>query len=137
MTRSASPRSLRLLAGVAFLGAQIGITCYYHFGPRRYFAWAPNDYLVTYAVDVRVHGRRLTPAEVEHRYRIAPNLQLSTAEKKERGFAIDSRYYFEAPAQHLIDAIRQYEQTYGARDSARVRFSYQLNDHRVKQWRWP
>jgi hypothetical protein len=44
---------------------------------------------------------------------------------------------FENVAQHVIDIVQQYEQTYGRNDHARVILTYRTNGHENKEWRWP
>ena len=45
-------------------------------GCRRYFAWAPNDYLVEYRISALLDGRPLGQDEIQERYRIASQHRL-------------------------------------------------------------
>ena len=107
-----------LAIGVAVLAVQVALVVYEHLGPTRYFAWAPNDYVVQYRLAATVDGRQLSASGVRSRYRLAP-----------RGI-----WYF--PAQHIIDDVQQYERTYGSGDRVRVTLRYRLNGHSQKTWRW-
>jgi hypothetical protein len=111
-------RGTALAIGVAVLAVQVALVGYEHLGPTRYFAWAPNDYVVQYELAATVDGHHLSPARVRSRYHLAP-----------RGI-----WYF--PAQHIIDDVEQYERTYGSGDRVRVTLSYRLNGHSQKTWRW-
>lgn len=122
-------RPLRLWLGAAFLVAQLGWIAYAHAQPWRYFAWAPNDYLTQYRIEVIANGHRLTRAEICARYR-----RLSCSEQ---GSDSNLPYVFEAPPRHLIDEVRQYEKTYGRKDQARISVYFRLNGHAEKRWRWP
>ena len=92
---------------------------YARFTPARYFCWAPFDIQSEYSLDVSAGGRSLTAAEVYYRYRRAKD-----------GF--DSR-----SIQHLIDIVRQYEETYGRGDHARVVMKYRVNGKAEQEWRYP
>jgi hypothetical protein len=105
-------------AGLAVLACQLALVAYEHLGPTRYFAWAPNDYVVQYRIAAVVDGRNLSPAQVRHRYHLSPH----------------GIYYF--PAQHIIDDLQQYERTYGRHDRVLVTLTYRLNGHARKTWRW-
>jgi hypothetical protein len=111
-------RRAALAAGVAVLAVQVALVAYEHLGPTRYFAWAPNDYVVQYRLAATVDGRRLSPVAVRRRYHLAPH----------------GVWYF--PAQHIIDDVQQYERTYGSPDRVRVTLVYRLNGHGQKTWRW-
>jgi len=99
------------------LAVQVGLVAYEHLGPTRYFAWAPNDYVVQYRLTATVDGHRLSAAGVRGRYHLAPH----------------GIWYF--PAQHLVDDVQQYERTYGSRDRVRVTLTYRLNGHAQRTWR--
>ena len=104
--------------GIAVLAVQVALVAYEHLGLTRYFAWAPNDYVVQYRLTATVDGDRLSAAGVRGRYHLAPH----------------GIWYF--PAQHLVDDVQQYERTYGARDRVRVTLTYRLNGHAQQTWRW-
>ncbi len=113
------PARLRLGTAVAFLAAQIGAIAYARFAPSRYFAWAPYDVINLYTLDVTIDGRRLEAGEVRLRY-VLPQL------------GRDNR-----SIQHVKDHVRQYEETYGAGDGARVLLTYTVNGRPQEPWRWP
>lgn len=112
-------RRARALVGVGFLGFQLFAIARSRVVPSRYFAWAPYDAISLYELDVRIEDRALTTAEVEARYRL-PSL------------GRDNR-----SIQHVIDAVRQYEETYGAADDAEVLLRYRVNGGPERGWRWP
>jgi len=111
-------RRAAVAIGIAVLAVQVGLVAYEHLGPTRYFAWAPNDYVVQYRLTATVDGHRLSAAGVRGRYHLTPH----------------GIWYF--PAQHLVDDVQQYERTYGARDRVRVTLTYRLNGHAPRTWRW-
>jgi len=111
-------RRAAVAIGIAVLAVQVGLVAYEHLGPTRYFAWAPNDYVVQYRLTATVDGHRLSAAGVRSRYHLAPH----------------GIWYF--PAQHLVDDVQQYERTYGSRDRVRVTLTYRLNGHAQQTWRW-
>ena len=111
-------RRAAVAIGIAVLAVQVGLVAYEHLGPTRYFAWAPNDYVVQYRLTATVDGHRLSAAGVRGRYHLAPH----------------GVWYF--PAQHLVDDVQQYERTYGSRDRVRVTLTYRLNGHARRTWRW-
>lgn len=113
---------VRSFIAIAFLLLQVASLIYARFTPRRYFSWAPNDYVVEYQVHVRVHGQPLSPQEVRARYHIEPG----------------SGWEVEYPAEHLIDNFEQYEQTYGRNDGAEVQMTWKYNGHPdLRTWQWP
>jgi hypothetical protein len=105
---------------VALLLAQLAAIAYSRSGTARYFCWAPFDTLSRYEISVTLPGRGALPEEeIQRRYRIAP-----------RGS--DNR-----SPQHVIDILRQYEETYGKSDGAEIRMSYAVNGGPTQEWRWP
>lgn len=112
-------RRLRLTFAIAFLLAQVASIAYARFVPTRYFAWAPYDAITLYELEVRIDGRELEDRELRRRYRL-PTL------------GRDNR-----AAQHVIDVVRQYEETYGAGDGAEVVLRYRTNGGPEQTWRWP
>ena len=118
---TASPfgRRIRLLVGVGFLAFQLFAIVRARFVPSRYFAWAPYDAISLYELQVRIDGREISREEVAERYRL-PSL------------GRDNR-----AIQHVIDAVRQFEETYGAGDGARVLLRYRVNGGPERTWRWP
>jgi hypothetical protein len=91
-------------------------------GCRRYFAWAPNDYLVEYKVAVALGKRRLSATDGLRRYHLPPPND-------------DGKSYWEDPPQRLVDTIKAFEQNSGRRD-ARVRLTYTVNGGSKHEWRW-
>ena len=109
----------RRLLAVAFLAAQLGGIAWARFTPTRYFAWAPYDQISLYSVEVTVDGRALAPDEVELRY----------------GFPLWGRD--NRSMHHVLDAVRQFEETYGAGDGAQVVIRYTVNGGEEERWAWP
>ena len=110
---------MRSRIGAFLLLAQMGWVIYAHFFPWRYFAWAPNDYVVQYSFSVSLDGRPLSAQQIVERYHT------------------DAEGKYEAPARHIIDEVRQYEQTYGRNDHSEVLLRYRLNAGEEQTWRWP
>jgi hypothetical protein len=118
MLRVTSRWRLGTIVGLVILIAQAGNVVYAHLaGSRRYFAWAPNDYAVVYTITTSVRGRSLTPPQVYARYQL-----------KAHGL-------WEDPPQRLIDYLKRYETTYGAREHAHVTLRYSLDGHLEQTWR--
>ncbi len=109
----------RPLLAAALLAAQVAGVAYSFFTPLRYFCWSPYDRQTRFTVEVEVGGRRLRPAHALARYRLP-----------EHGW--DQR----SPA-NVLDKIRQYEESYGRGDDARVRVIYDVNGGPEQEWRWP
>jgi hypothetical protein len=134
-------RLSRLTVAVAIaaviLLAQVAINVWQHFGDARYFAWAPNDYLVTYDLQVSVGGRRLSTEEIQSRYRLDLSSRLGDEIDARVGLSKVERYVFEDPPQELKDRIRRFEEARGKQDAARVRLVYQLDGGREQTWLWP
>ncbi len=137
MARPIKHISAALLAGLAILLAQVGVAIWQHLGSTRYFAWAPNDYLVTYDLRAGVGGRALTPGQISRRYRLNLTNRRENDLTAKAGLAPSEHYVWEDPPQHLFDRIKWYEQTYGLRDPARVVLTYQLDGGPIRVWRWP
>lgn len=83
----------------------------------RWFAWAPNDYLVDFTLEVRTAGGVLTGQEAASRYHLG-GLQ------------------WEFPVQQLQHVITSYEQTYGTADHAAVTLRYRVNGRPEQVWTW-
>ena len=113
------PVALLRLAAIALLAAQVGAIGWARFTPARYFAWAPYDRISLYTVEVSVDGRVLSREEAEGRY----------------GFSLWGRD--NRSIRHVIDAVEQYEETYGAGDGARVVIRYTVNGGPEERWTWP
>jgi predicted ATP-grasp superfamily ATP-dependent carboligase len=112
-------RSWLHLVAVAFLGAQLVSTLYAPFVPVRFFCWAPYDEHTRYSIDVTIAGRALAPDEIARRYRYPQ----STWEIRD----IDN----------VISIVRQYEESYGAGEEARVALTYRTNGREQRTWTWP
>ena len=111
---------MRRWLGASFLAAQaVWVLAVHATGsPDRYFSWAPNDYMVNFSIRVHARGQELTPEEIVARYRL-PSADL-----------------YEYPVGHLQNLIRQYEQTYGRADGARVELTYRINGGAPQTWTW-
>jgi hypothetical protein len=121
----------------AVLLAEIGLCLWQHLGDTRYFAWAPNDYLVTYDLRVNVAGQPLTTGQISHRYRLTLADRLSADIKRKLELLPSEHYVWEDPPQHLINRIKWYEQNYDSAHTASVSLTYQLDGGPVHRWRWP
>lgn len=110
----------RPLLAAAFLAIQLGLVVHAQFTPRRYFCWAPNDYANTYILQVKTNGFDLTQDQALARYHL-----------------LGHKSSYENPTTHIIDTIRQYEQTYGRNDHAQVTLEWSLNGHQQQNWHWP
>lgn len=134
-------RALRLVcttAGVGLLAAQLVAVLYAHVvqpagrpgglerawngcsaeptSCTRYFAWAPNDYLVRYELSVVTGGRTLGHEAARLRYGLGEGP-------------------WEFPVEQLQDIIRQYEKSY-APGQAEVTLRYAINQRGWSTWRW-
>jgi hypothetical protein len=111
-------RKLRWAIGVALLLFQVGAIVYARFVPARYFCWAPFDMQTDYRLDVHVNGRRLSPAEIQKRYR-----------RPAKG--TDNR-----SSRHLMDIVEQAEHRYHPHDRTEVIMSYRVNGKQEQEWRY-
>ncbi len=124
------PSWIAPILGVLFLAAQVVAVADQHRGPTRYFAWAPNDYVVEYDLRVQVDGRPLDAAQIDSRYgRLYGASAGSTGDPYLRGV-------WEFPPEQLIDIVRQYEQTYGRQQHAHVLLDYRLDGGARHAWTW-
>ena len=137
MTFPFSRISLAVAAAAVILVAQVGVNIWQHFGNTRYFAWAPNDYLVTYDLQVDVGGRPLTTKQIQSRYRLDLSSRLGDEIDTRVGLSKVEHYVYEDPPQELKDLIRHYEKTKGKNEAARVRLVYQLDGGKEQTWLWP
>jgi hypothetical protein len=124
------------IAAVLLL-AQVGINIWQHTGKTRYFAWAPNDYLVTFDLKVDARGRSLTVPEMEHRYRLDLSSRLGEDIQRRVGLASSEHYVYEDAPKELEDRIRRYEETEGKNEGARVTLTYQFDGGKEQTWQWP
>jgi hypothetical protein len=123
-------RHWRSTVAALFLLAQVGWLAYAQFQPWRWFAWAPNDYVTRYSVDVRVDGRKLARHEICRRY--GPQFCRNDWPNPGR-----TQFINENPPDHLISQLRQYEETLGRGDHAVVRLRYVSTGTGPGVWRWP
>lgn len=116
--------------GVLFLLAQAGAVAHEHLGPTRYFAWAPNDYIVEYDIRVTVDGRPLDAAQINARYGHLYGMTVNEPGQ------LDLRGVWEFPVRQLEDVIEQYEKTYGHGQRASVTLDYRLDRRSAGSWTW-
>lgn len=129
--------ALRATAVGALLALQCGVGVWQHLGSTRYFAWAPNDYLMTYNLEATVQGHALTPAQIGKRYRLSLADLVSTRAQTELGLAPALRSVWEDPPAEVKRRIRRVEETYPPPERAEVRLDYQLDAGPLQHWRWP
>lgn len=110
---------IRTTLAAAFLLFQVVMIVRARFHDARYYCWAPHDRQTEYTIEVEIDGRRLTPTEVADRYR-----------DPWRGVNPRSDT-------HVLAFVRQYEQTYGRGDDARVVVHYSVNGGPMERWQWP
>ena len=110
---------LRRLFLLLFFGIQLAGVVYARLVPTRYLSWAPYDQISFFDIEVDVRGKRLTPDEIEARYR------LPASGRENRSI------------HHVLDAVALYEGTYGAADSAAVRIRYTVNGGAEESWTYP
>jgi hypothetical protein len=110
---------VRTILGGGILLFQLVMIGYARFVPARYFCWAPYDIQTEYRLDVSIGGRMLTPPEIRRRYR-----------RPKQG--VDNR-----SIQHVMDIVRQYEETYGRTDRAQVLMKYRINGKEEREWLYP
>jgi hypothetical protein len=138
MTLRLSRISLGVAIAAVILLAQVGINIWQHAGGEtRYFAWAPNDYFVSYDLQVNVGGRPLTSEEIQSRYRLDLSSRLNEEIDTRVGLSKVEHYVFEDPPQELKDRIRRCEERKSKNDAARVRLVYQLDGGKEQTWLWP
>ena len=107
------------ILGLCFIALQGAAFVYAKFTPVRYFCWAPYDMHTHYSIEVSIHGRPLTPDEIEKRYHIP-----------KQGF--NPRSYVE-----VLGSVEQFETTYGRGDDAVVRIDYRVNGNPYPTWHYP
>lgn len=112
-------KTLRWTIGLSLIAFQVGAIAYARFVPSRYFCWAPFDMQTDYQLQVTVNGKKLSPAEIQKRYR-----------RPAKG--TDNRSYH-----HLIDIIEQTELQYHPHDDTRVLMTYRINGQQEQQWHYP
>jgi hypothetical protein len=111
--------TVRSTIGIVFLLAQAALVVHAQLVPSKWLCWAPNDYAVEYQLHVTAQGRELNPTEVQARYHVADH------------------GWYENPAANIMDIVRQYEQTVGAKDPAQVQLIYRVDGGPLQEWQWP
>jgi hypothetical protein len=134
MTRTLTARAA---AVVALILLQVGIGVWQHFGSTRYFAWAPNDYLMTYDLQVTVNGASLSRDEISRRYRLSLTPLVKSAARTSLGLAPSERYVWQDPPAEVRERIRRVEDRLPASARGQVVLSYQLDAGPRREWRWP
>ena len=109
-------RDIRTAVLVVIFGVQVAGIGYARFVPTRYLCWAPYDQISFYRIEADREGRSLTPEEVGARYRMLP------AGRENRSI------------QHVLNAIAQFESTYGRTDSVRAQVIYRVNGGPEQTW---
>jgi hypothetical protein len=110
---------LRTAVLAAIFALQAAGIVYSRFVPTRYLCWAPYDQISFYRIEVDAHGRLLAPDEIGRRYR------MPAAGRESRAI------------QHVLNAITQYESTYGRADRVAVRVLYRVNGKPEQTWTLP
>ncbi|MFL5319821.1 MAG: hypothetical protein ACJ790_09200 [Myxococcaceae bacterium] len=97
---------------IALLVVQLLLIARAQLSDDRYFGWAPFHSHARYRVEVSIDGRELSPAEVRARYQL-PGYHVAA---NGWGWELND-------PRHLVQWIRQYEESYGKSDHARVRLT--------------
>jgi len=111
--------SIRTVAGLVLLLAQVIMIVVARFHPMRYYCWAPYDSQNEYEIQTEVDGRSLTRAELEARYRLAPT-------------GVNPRAIYQ-----VTDVVSYVERVYHPDESARVVVTYRTNGSPEQVWTWP
>ncbi len=113
-------RGTRFVVVAFILGLQVWGIVRARTTEDRYFCWAPYDRFTEYVIHARGAEGWLDAGEVAHRYRI------SKAGRDNRS------------PEHVIIALRQYEETYGrANPMIELRLDYRINGGAAQTWNWP
>ncbi|MBC2605933.1 hypothetical protein [Pelagicoccus albus] len=113
------PNRIGLGLCLALLAFQAIAIVYARFTPARYFCWAPYDTQDRYEVTIEREGLTLSESEATERYRFHSN-----------AWQQHSIY-------NLLNAIEQYETSYGIEDGARITVTYSRNGHPQEVWSYP
>jgi hypothetical protein len=97
-------------------GVQIAGIVHARVSGTRYLCWAPYDQMAFYRIEANRRGAALTSAEIVARYR------MPAAGRENRSI------------QHVLQAIAQYEATYGRADSVVARVTYRVNAGMEQTW---
>jgi hypothetical protein len=110
------PRVIRPLVLAFVFGAQIAGIVHARFADTRYLCWAPYDQISFYRIEAEHRGAALTPAEIATRYR------MPAAGRENRSI------------RHVLQAVAQYEATYGRGDAVTARVVYRVNGGVEQTW---
>ena len=97
-------------------GAQVAGIVHARVNGTRYLCWAPYDQIAFYRIEADRHRAALTPAEIVARYR------MPAAGRENRSI------------QHVLQAVAQYEATYGRPDSVVAHVTYSVNGGMEQTW---
>jgi len=114
MARVTRPIVLALVFAV-----QIAGIVHARFAVTRYLCWAPYDQISFYRIEADRRGLALSPDEIAARYR------LPAAGRENRSI------------HHVLEAVAQYEATYGRADPVATRVSYRVNGGAEQVWTPP
>ena len=89
------------------------------FSSLRYFCWAPYDSISRYSIRAFIHEKELGPEEFRTRYRMPATGR-------------DNR-----SIENVKDRLRQYEETYGGGNPARLVMRCRTNGIEKEEWHWP
>ena len=109
----------RRTAAVALLVCQVVAIIYARFTPARYFCWAPYDTQDRYRVFVEIDDLVLTEKQTNERYRFSSNA------------------WQQHSIRNLLEAIEQYELSYGSDDNAEIEVRYSHNGRAEQTWNFP
>jgi hypothetical protein len=99
---------------------QASAIVYARFHETRYFCWAPFDIQTAYSMHVfGEQGRELSKGEIRERYQMSAE-------------SVEQRSY-----QHIFNAVKQYETSYGKNDGYRVTIEYTVNGGEPLAWQFP
>lgn len=109
-------RVIRPLVLALVFGVQIAGIVHARATGTRYLCWAPYDQMAFYRIEADRHGVALTPTEIVARYR------MPAAGRENRSI------------HHVLQAIAQYEATYGRTDPVTARVAYRVNGGMEQTW---
>ena len=110
---------LKLLLGSMLILFQLVMIVHARLSDARYFSWAPHDVMWAFDLEVTVDGQRLNDSQLDARYRLRRH------------------HYHEHAIEHVIRAIRQFEQSYAQGEQANVVLTYARNGGEEQRWLWP
>jgi hypothetical protein len=112
------PKIINLIF-VLFLALQVIGIINARFTETKFFCWVPYDQISSYSIRVKINNQLLTNSEIKKRFR------KEAVGRENRNI------------HNLIAIIEQYEQSYGAEDSASVELVYITNGQTDQHWYWP